>query len=323
MVQKLNIDLRRAYLVPIYAMPSNSSGDQPSLIMKVQSSRDGINGVTPEFKSMADLLHLQHLVTGYRCVKHRKAIKVKSLARGQDFPHDQTKGKSWSRKPSSSLIEVGDLQLWQKISYEKPQVVPVESGESDRRPSGASSPYLSSSNTSVSASSILSSMSSAHTQQVSIGSSRTAIELKQPQPPLLVLFLQHPDSGQLSFMAIELDERTKVEPNSCDCRSTKKSCAISVLERSGTPLLVRRFYAKSGLNSWNLAALGEHWSSSDTDAVRVRDMYWLRIGFKSEEERVKFNSNIADLVRIFVARMKDYRRDLMMVRGTHIITQKA
>lgn len=70
-VQKLNIDLSRAYLVPIYASPGDLGSSQPSCTVKLQSSRDGINGVTPEFKSPSDLFKLQHLVTGYRCVKER------------------------------------------------------------------------------------------------------------------------------------------------------------------------------------------------------------------------------------------------------------
>jgi hypothetical protein len=176
---------------------------------------------------------------------------------------------------------------------------------------------------SLSASSIISSMSLAHTQQISLDSSRTAIELKQPEAPRLVLFLKHSDSGQLSFLVIELDERTKVEANSCDCRSAKRTCSISVLERSGAPMLARRYYATSGLNSWNLAALGEHWSTNDAHGISVRDMYWLRLAFPGEDERVKFNSNVADLTRIFAARMADFRKDLDLVRRTQILTQAA
>lgn len=290
--------------------------------MKLQSSRDGINGITAEFKSMTDLFRLQHLITGYRCVKERKTIRVKSLARGQDFPHTKKKGVSWSRKPATDLIEIGNVQLWQKAAFERHLSPNSDSDNPSRQPSAASSTYPSSS-ISLSASSIVSSMSLAHTQQISLGSSRTAIELKQPQPPRLVLFLKHLDSGQLSFLVLELDERTKVEPNSCDCRSAKKTCSISVLERSGTPLLARRYYATGGLNSWNLAAIGENWASSDVNAVKVRDMYWLRLGFSSEEERIKFNSNVADLTRIFAARMVDFRQDLDVVRRTQILTQAA
>jgi hypothetical protein len=290
--------------------------------MKLQNSRDGINGITPEFKSLEDLFRLQHLVTGYRCVKQRKDIKVKSLTRGHQFPHIHNKGRPWSRKLSSDLIEIGNLQLWQKVAFEKGQTKPNSSSDAERRPSGASSPYPTSS-ISISASSITSSLNNAHTQQISLGSSRTAVELKQPEPPRLVLFLKHQDSGQLSFLVIELDERTKIEANSCDCRNAKKKCSISVLERSGTPLLASRFYARSGLNSWNLAAVGEHWPAVNASTVKVQDMYWLRIGFKSEEERIKFNCNVADLVRIFSARLSDFRDDLKYVRRTQIITQAA
>jgi hypothetical protein len=321
-VQKLNIDLRKAYLVPIYAMPSNTEHDQPSLTMKVQSSRDGINGIVPEFKAMADLYSLQHLITGYRCILQRKGVKVKSLTRGQEYPNIASKGRRWSRKSSTDLLEVGNLQFWQKSAFET-SVTSNNSGDYGRRMSGGSSSTYPASSLSLSASSILSTMSSAHTQQISLGSSRTAIELKQPEPARLVLFLKQRDTGQLSFLMVELDERTKVEANSCDCRSSKKTCSISVLERSERPLLAQRYYAKGGLNSWNLAILGEYWSAADSDAVKVRDMYWLRLGFKTEEERIKFNKNIADLVRIFTARMEDYRKDLKLVRGTQILTQVA
>lgn len=298
-------------------MPSTSNDTRPSLTMKFQSSRDGINGITPEFKSMVDLLRLQHLITGYQCVKQRKGVRVKSLTRGQEFPNIRKKNASWCRKPSTDLLEVGNLQLWQKTAFEKVSGLSCSNDDANRRPSGASS------SASFSASSIVSSMSLAHTKQISLGSSRTAIELKQPEPPRLVLFLKHPDSGQLSFLTIELDERTRVEANSCDCRSSKRSCSISVLERSGTPLLAHRYYATSGLNSWNLAAVGDHWSTSDTKAVKVKDMYWVRLDFPNEEERIKLNRNIIDLTRIFAARMDDFRRDLDVVRRTQILTQVA
>jgi hypothetical protein len=49
-------------------------------------------------------------------------------------------------------------------------------------------------------------------------------------------------------------------------------------------------------------------------------MYCLRISFKNEEERTKFNGNVANLVRIYSARMDDYRKDPRFVRGTQILT---
>jgi len=231
-------------------------------------------------------------------------------------------------KTTDVLNEFGNIQLWQKASFEKrpaSQHQYSRSSEdllnSSETVSGAWSPEPLSERTFTSTSSVMSNISSAHSQEISLGSAVRAVQLTQPEPPLLVVFLKQPDTGQLSFLAIELDERTKIEPKSCDCRSTKAGCTVSVLERSGTPLLARRFYAEKGLNSWNLAAVGAHWPSSDAGAVRVQDMYWLRLEFMNESERKKFHQNVADLVRIFSARMSDYQRDLRSVRGAHIISR--
>ncbi|KAH7389906.1 hypothetical protein BKA66DRAFT_440175 [Pyrenochaeta sp. MPI-SDFR-AT-0127] len=322
-IQKLNIDLSTAYLVPIYASPVDPEAQPPSRIVKLQSSRDGINGITPEFKSMSDLLILQHLITGYRCVKQRKISTVTSLAKGQNYPNNYNKKGPKPCKKPSVLVEYGNLQLWQKIPYERSHPTRSEHSNPSGSGSGSSSPDPYGSSRSFSALSIVSTMSSAHTQRISLGTSRMGIELTQPEPPLLVLLLKQSGTGQLSFLVVELDERTKIESKSCDCRSPKKACAISVLERSGSPLLARRFYAKNGLNSWNLAAIGEHWSSTEANSVQVHNMYWLRLAFSSENERVKFNSNVADLVRIFAGRMEDFQKDLTLVRGTHIISQSA
>ncbi|KAH8725896.1 hypothetical protein GQ44DRAFT_771842 [Phaeosphaeriaceae sp. PMI808] len=322
-IHRLDIDLEKAYLVPLYAVPSKTSNHTPSLTMKVRGSQDGTNGFTPEFKSEIDLFRLQHLITGYKCVKQRKDVCVKSLARGQDFPNLQPKGKSWSRKTKTDIIEVGNIQLWQRSPYGKVQAESLMVGECDRRQSGTSSPHSPSSRSLLSISSVATSMCSVHTQRISLGSSCTAIQVKQPEPPLLVLFLKHDESGQLSYLVIQLDERTKIEAKSCGCRGPKNQCTISVFERSDTPLIASRFYARSGLDSWNLAAIGEYWPSTNAGVIQVRDMYWLRIQFKSEDERISFNKNVFDLQRIFRARMEDFHIDLTIAKETHIIKQAA
>lgn len=253
---------------------------------------------------------------------------VTSLVKGQGFPTNSGASEGRPSKTTDVLTEIGNIQLWQKASFEKRPASQHQYSKSSEdlfnspeTVSGAWSPEPLSERTFTSTSSIMSNISSAHSQEISLGSAVRAVHLTQPELPLLVVFLKQPDTGQLSFLAIELDERTKIEPKSCDCRSTKASCTVSVLERSGTPLLTRRFYAEKGLNSWNLAAVGAHWSSSNAGAVRVRDMYWLRFEFPNDAERKKFHQNVADLVRIFSARMNDYQRDLRSVRGAHIISQ--
>jgi hypothetical protein len=160
-------------------------------------------------------------------------------------------------------------------------------------------------------------MSSTHTQQISLGSTRKALELTRPEPPLLVLFLKQSDTAQLSFLVIELDERTKIEPNSCDCRSTKTNVQSVYLNAQV------RLCRLVTLNSWNLGAIGEHWPLNHSDAIRVQEMCWLRLEFKDDSERKKLNENVAVLVRIFTARMDDYQKDFKLTRGTYIITQSA
>jgi hypothetical protein len=325
-IQTLNIEQKSAYFVPIYAMPVRSGSHPPASTVKLQSSRDGVNGIAPEFESIDHLLKLQHLMTGYKCAKRKNGIIVKSLTEGQSFPTLYSRGKK--AKVSKELLEYGNLQLWQKTSFEKPTEIDIK--ERDRRASvlsaGPASPTLRKSVGSSMSFSSLGTMSSAHAQPIAFGTAGTAFELKEPQPPLIVLFLKpnNEDADDLlSFLVVELDELTKINPLSCDCRKApKKLCTVSVIERfegrSKRPLLARRFYAQ-GLNSWNLSAIGEHWPEAERRSVQTQEMYWLSLTFPSDPERAKFNDNVESLVRIFTGRMNDYRKDLRRVRGTHIM----
>lgn len=339
-VQRVNIDLGTAFLVPLYATPLAAGSRPPSCVLKLQSSRDGFNGVMPEFKTTSDLFKLQHLVTGYRCVKQRcgqylymksesaltysprKGITVTSLVKGQGY-YDLFESKRESLRKASVLSEDGNLQFWQKSPFEKAAInQDIQHGPA-RSSSDTSSPTTYGSRKWPRTPSLMSSQSSVYTQTISQGSSYTAVDITRPEPPLLVLLLRVTKTGHMSFLVIELDERTKVEPNSCDCRSSKKTCTTSVLERSGTPLFARRFYAGKELNRWNLAAVGEYWTAKNSESVQVRDMYWLRIAFASDSERIKFNSNLTDLVRIYSARVGDYQEDLKAIKGVHIVSQDA
>jgi hypothetical protein len=44
--------------------------------LKVQSSRDGINGLAPEFASKSDMFRLQHLILGYQSV-HQRCVWIR------------------------------------------------------------------------------------------------------------------------------------------------------------------------------------------------------------------------------------------------------
>ena len=84
--QRLNLDPRKVFLVPVYAIPKVPGSQDASCSVKLQSSPDDTNGLTPEFRSCTDLFRLQHLITGYRCVHQRwVAISLQNLSRKQHF----------------------------------------------------------------------------------------------------------------------------------------------------------------------------------------------------------------------------------------------
>ncbi|KAF2469335.1 uncharacterized protein BDR25DRAFT_315354 [Lindgomyces ingoldianus] len=230
-----------------------------------------------------------------------------------------------SKKISPELVEFGNIQMWQKTSYEQRLPSTSEASSSTPRPSDISRPtsaYQGSSTMSLATLSMLSNMSAVHTHQIFLGPSSNGIEIWRPEPPLLVSFLRATHWDFFSFLIIELDERMKINPTSCDYRNAKKRCNASVLHRSKKPLLARRFYATDGLNGWNLAVIGNYWSPTGASPVHVKDMY-LPVNFRTESEKTKFNSEVAKLVQIFTSRMKDYEDDLQRVRTTYIATHNS
>lgn len=90
---------------------------------------------------------------------------------------------------------------------------------------------------------------------VSTGTGRAQIHSK-PAKPLLVIYLKSKEaSAKLAIVAIQVDEKTKVERERCGCRSSNSRCEDSCIERSGGDLLAQRWDADR-LGSWNLAKLG-------------------------------------------------------------------
>ncbi|KAF2264190.1 hypothetical protein CC78DRAFT_568495 [Lojkania enalia] len=338
-IQRLNIDPKSAFFVPIYAIPAEPHQNRATLTIKLQSSQDGVNGITPEFKSLPDLWRLQHLVTGYRCLGQRIGVETRSLAKGQYMPNSKPKAwyKIWSG--SEMVLERGNIQFWRKEDFQKP----VPPSEDDKRPQSLvdrraslvpraierrtsktptdTSVFSMSSHQTSSTSDYTKPFSSPDTKEISIGSSTVAYDIQEPRPSLLILFLQQTSTGLLSFLVIELDENTLINPQGCDCRNSNERCRVSVLERSGSPLLARRFYARNGLNSWNLAAIGDNFASPKSDYIRVQDMNWLEISFASGNEKAQFNQSVTNLVDLYTGRLIAYRRDLIGVRATHIVTQ--
>jgi hypothetical protein len=87
----------------------------------------------------------------------------------------------------------------------------------------------------------------------------------KPRKPLLVLFLKSRDTlHKLSIVAIEVDSRTKVVRERCDCSNDHYStCRVSCVERTeGDGLLAQRWESDSGSTGLNAAKLGEYQRNS-------------------------------------------------------------
>jgi hypothetical protein len=91
---------------------------------------------------------------------------------------------------------------------------------------------------------------------VSTGTGRAHLHHK-PSKPLLVIFLKSQDvSGKLAIAAIQIDDKTEVKRERCQCRTSNSKCLISCIERSDGFLLAQRWNADQELTSWNLAQVG-------------------------------------------------------------------
>jgi hypothetical protein len=91
---------------------------------------------------------------------------------------------------------------------------------------------------------------------VSTGTGKAHLHHK-PSKPLLVIFLKSQDaSANLAIAAIQVDDKTEVKRERCQCRTSNSKCRISCIERSEGFLLAQRWNANQGLASWNLAQVG-------------------------------------------------------------------
>lgn len=140
-----------------------------------------------------------------------------------------------------------------------------------------------------------SSGSDSHTVVVSTGSSTTGFLHRRPPKPMLVLFTQDPKSGELSFVTVQIDEKTAVNPERCNCRQSGRAgaaCPIAAIEREkGDVDLDARRYELSrpgGEMDWNLARLALNNPASSSDSSSWSNLKRVSIMFPRPEDRALF-----------------------------------
>lgn len=147
---------------------------------------------------------------------------------------------------SRTLISMGDTRESMSPSRQSSQSTTNKLTKARRPPSITPSTRTTSS---VSSRTSVSSVTT-----VSTGTGRAQIHSK-PAKPLLVIFLKSKEvSGKLAIVAIQIDEKTRVERERCGCRSSNSRCEASCIERAGGDLLAQRWDADR-LGNWNLAKL--------------------------------------------------------------------
>lgn len=180
---------------------------------------------------------------------------------------------------------------------------------SDRRPSfvtGASS----SRNSALSRGTTI-----ASTSTVNIGNGQFGFVLEEPKAPVVVFFLHDPKRDRLSFLSIQIDEKTAINPQSCKCKKNN-NCLESVIERPGSGLIARKFVSSSGLKDWNIASIGIHQIARQP---RVDKFRYIQIQFPDATERKKFTDTFDAVKNRYLESLQRHRRDIRDIGGHNIV----
>ncbi|KAH7140108.1 hypothetical protein B0J13DRAFT_61382 [Dactylonectria estremocensis] len=131
---------------------------------------------------------------------------------------------------------------------------------------------------------------------ISTGTNTTGLLHRRPPKPMLVLFTQNPQDGKSSFVTIQIDEETSVNPDRCNCRRSGREgtmCPIAAIERRGgdANLAARRYESTSLAGKdmdWNIARLALSNPVSTSNAATWEKLKRLSIMFPDPSTRAAF-----------------------------------
>ncbi|KAJ4129346.1 hypothetical protein NW768_007884 [Fusarium equiseti] len=140
-----------------------------------------------------------------------------------------------------------------------------------------------------------SSNSDVRSVSISTGTNSTGLLHKRPVKPMLVLFTQNLQGDKFSFVSIQIDDETNMNPERCDCRKSGRdgaSCEIAAVEKNKgrTTIAARRYEqsASGGEMDWNLARLAINNPASASDNVIWSNLKRLSIKFPNPQARAYF-----------------------------------
>ncbi|KAM0552751.1 hypothetical protein ACHAO7_004231 [Fusarium culmorum] len=130
---------------------------------------------------------------------------------------------------------------------------------------------------------------------VSTGTNSTGLLHKRPVKPMLVLFTQSLQGNKFSFVTIQIDDETSMNPERCDCRKSGRdgaSCEIAAIEKKkGHSTVAARRYEQSnsdGEVDWNLARLALNNPASTSSSANWPNLKRLSIKFPNPRARAYF-----------------------------------
>lgn len=139
------------------------------------------------------------------------------------------------------------------------------------------------------------------TATVSVGANGLGTVHRRQAKPLLVIFAQSMKNTEPSFVTVELDERTAVNPERCDCRQSSrvgKQCPIASIEQNkgASKLVARRFElpAAHGEMEWNMGHLASSNPTSSGSKTIWKNLTRVSIMFPEGADRHRFSGTPSD-----------------------------
>ncbi|KAF4983944.1 hypothetical protein FZEAL_769 [Fusarium zealandicum] len=140
-----------------------------------------------------------------------------------------------------------------------------------------------------------SSNSDVRTVGISTGTNTTGLLHRRPSRPMLVIFTQSQQGAKFSFVTVQIDEETNMNPERCNCRRSGPdgaSCAIAAIEkRKGDSNLAARRYdtlPSDDEMDWNMARLALNNPASTSDDASWPNLKRLSLMFPDAKARAAF-----------------------------------
>ncbi|RSL51111.1 hypothetical protein CEP53_008564 [Fusarium sp. AF-6] len=272
--------------LPGSSSPPNSNGNGFSVssptIMSGSSPLNGGNGTSGRYSSLSTIHQRQ--ATGpeaFGWPRQTSPVPIRSSPPDWRSPFGGGPPRQIPRKPvpqppsphrSSTLIGTPSNST---------------NGTNNRRSFSVSSGISSNSN---------SSNSDGRSISISTGANTTGVLLRRrPPKPMLVLFTQNFQTGKLSFVTVQIDEDTNLNPERCNCRKSGRdgaACALAPIEkRKGDANLAARRYEPSpsdGEMDWNMARLALNNPAAASDDANWSNLKRVTIQFPNPTMRAKF-----------------------------------